>query len=228
MRIRIERAPGCRVVRSRHSGLFYDLGSPSPGRPGEGRYGVGMNSTAGDHNTNWPSREMCRRARTPIFAPAPQCAYNWPRRSDAMLPRLTLLGLLVRGRPRGSWRSSQYEYALLSDWLPSGYLAPVPSDQAQAHLLNRYLAAFGPASLEDIAWWAGWSKGEARTVSTWQSGGAAERPRPRRRILDPGEQPARTALDAPTDRWCSAITAQPGRLYHGLPRPTAFSRFRAL
>jgi hypothetical protein len=79
-----------------------------------------------------------------------------------MLPRLTLLGLLVRGRPRGSWRSSQYEYALLSDWLPNGPLAPVPSDQAQAHLLNRYLAAFGPASLEDIAWWAGWSKGEAQ------------------------------------------------------------------
>jgi hypothetical protein len=79
-----------------------------------------------------------------------------------VLPRLTLLGLLVRGHPRGSWRSNQYEYALLRDWLPQGDLPPVPADQAQAQLVRQYLTAFGPARLDDVAWWAGWSKGEAQ------------------------------------------------------------------
>jgi hypothetical protein len=79
-----------------------------------------------------------------------------------LLPRLTLLGPLVRGRPRGSWRSNQYEYALLRAWLPQGDLQPIPPDQAQAQLLLRYLTAFGPACLDDAAWWAGWSKGETQ------------------------------------------------------------------
>ena len=81
---------------------------------------------------------------------------------SVLLPRLTLLGLLVRGRPRGSWRSNQYEYALLRDWLPRGELPSIPPDHAQAQLVKRYLAAFGPATLEDATWWAGWNKGEAR------------------------------------------------------------------
>ena len=79
-----------------------------------------------------------------------------------LLPRLTMLDLLVRGRPRGSWRSNQYEYALLRDWLPQGDLPPISPSEAQMQLLRRYLAAFGPASLQDVAWWAGWSKGEAQ------------------------------------------------------------------
>jgi hypothetical protein len=81
---------------------------------------------------------------------------------SVLLPRLTLLGLLVRGRPRGSWRSNQHEYALLHDWLPHGDLSPIPTDQAQTQLLRQYLTAFGPANLDDVAWWAGWSKGEAQ------------------------------------------------------------------
>ena len=36
---------------------------------------------------------------------------------------LCTAGLLVRGRPRGTWRSSLYEYALVRDWLPGVDLA---------------------------------------------------------------------------------------------------------
>jgi hypothetical protein len=70
-------------------------------------------------------------------------------------------GLLVRTRPRGTWRSSLYEYAALSDWLPEVGLEAVTLEGARAWLVRRYLAAFGPATLDDVQWWTGLSKGEA-------------------------------------------------------------------
>jgi uncharacterized protein YcaQ len=74
---------------------------------------------------------------------------------------MSVLGLLVRARPRGTWRSNLYEYAALSDWLPEVELESVTLQEARAWLVQRYLAAFGPATLDDIQWWTGFSKGEA-------------------------------------------------------------------
>lgn len=73
---------------------------------------------------------------------------------------MSVLGLLVRARPRGTWRSNLYEYAALSDWLPGVDLESVTSQGARAWLVRRYLAAFGPATLDDVQWWTGFSKGE--------------------------------------------------------------------
>lgn len=69
-------------------------------------------------------------------------------------------GMLVRGQPRGSWRSNQHEYTTLSSWLPHVDLHAVTGAQAQAWLVRRYLATFGPATRADIAWWAGFTKRE--------------------------------------------------------------------
>lgn len=71
-------------------------------------------------------------------------------------------GLLVRARPRGSWLSNLYEYAALSDWLPGADLNSVSPQEARVWLVRRYLSAFGPATLEDIQWWTGFSKTEVR------------------------------------------------------------------
>jgi hypothetical protein len=77
-----------------------------------------------------------------------------------LVPAMCALGLLVRARPRGTWRSNLYEYAALSDWLPGVDLEPVTPEEARSWLVRRYLVTFGPATFEDIQWWTGFTKGE--------------------------------------------------------------------
>jgi hypothetical protein len=69
-------------------------------------------------------------------------------------------GLLVRTRPRGTWRSSLYEYAAFSDWLPDVDLESVTTQEARAWLVRRCLAAFGPATRGDMQWWMGFTRSE--------------------------------------------------------------------
>ena len=72
-------------------------------------------------------------------------------------------GRAVRGRPLGSWSSSQYRWATLDTWCPGG-LREWPAGEAEAELARRWLAAFGPATAEDLRWWAGWSAGQVKRV----------------------------------------------------------------
>jgi hypothetical protein len=65
-------------------------------------------------------------------------------------------GRIVRGRPLGSWTSSQYRWWPAERWLPDG-LAELPAEVARAELARRWLAAFGPATIADLKWWTGWT-----------------------------------------------------------------------
>lgn len=68
---------------------------------------------------------------------------------------------IVRGRPRGSWTSSQYRWSPMSSWLPAGTPAPT-ADEARVELARRWLRAFGPAPLADLKWWTGLTLGQVR------------------------------------------------------------------
>ena len=68
---------------------------------------------------------------------------------------------IIRGRPRGSWISSQYAWHPMRSWLPSG-LGDLPTDAARSELARRWLKAFGPAPLSDLRWWTGWTAGDLK------------------------------------------------------------------
>jgi hypothetical protein len=72
-------------------------------------------------------------------------------------------GRIVRGRPRGSWVSSQFSWTPMHRWLPDAPAAPaMTTAQAQAQLARRWLARFGPGTIEDLKWWMGWTLAETR------------------------------------------------------------------
>ncbi|MBV6698441.1 winged helix DNA-binding domain-containing protein [Kitasatospora aureofaciens] len=65
-------------------------------------------------------------------------------------------GHVRRGRPRGSWLSSNYPWAPVRQW------PDVPVREAKAELVRRWLASYGPATVEDVKWWTGWTLGDTR------------------------------------------------------------------
>ncbi|MBA3566283.1 MAG: winged helix DNA-binding domain-containing protein [Actinobacteria bacterium] len=80
-----------------------------------------------------------------------------------VLPQLAMEGRIVRVRPRGTWINGEYRWAPIETWL-GGPITAVEQGAAQAQLLRRWLAAFGPATETDIRWWTGWTAREARAA----------------------------------------------------------------
>jgi hypothetical protein len=67
----------------------------------------------------------------------------------------------VRGRPRGSWTSTQYRWALIDSWLHDG-MVEWPPESARVELIRRWLAAFGPGTVADLKWWTGLTVAEVK------------------------------------------------------------------
>jgi hypothetical protein len=83
--------------------------------------------------------------------------------SSRVLLLLALEGKVVRGRPRGTWISSQYRWAPMTGWL--GHALPELSEaEAQAELVRRWLSRFGPGTEADLRWWTGWTARAVRAA----------------------------------------------------------------
>lgn len=81
--------------------------------------------------------------------------------TNRVLFLLAAQGRIVRGRPRGSWLSTQYAWAAADTWLEGGIPA-MPAEAARVELARRWLATFGPAPVEDLKWWTGWTAAQVR------------------------------------------------------------------
>ncbi|MGW1952009.1 winged helix DNA-binding domain-containing protein [Streptomyces sp. NPDC001920] len=80
--------------------------------------------------------------------------------STRLLRVLGVEGKVVRGRPLGSWTSSQFR------WAPAPEHPELDVAGAQAELLRRWLAVCGPATEADLKWWTGWRVTEVRRALT--------------------------------------------------------------
>ncbi|MEV5979529.1 winged helix DNA-binding domain-containing protein [Streptomyces sp. NPDC052114] len=85
--------------------------------------------------------------------------------ASRLLLLLAAEGHVVRGRPRGTWTSHQYRWASLTDWFPGG-LTEWDTQEAETELARRWLRAFGPATADDLRWWAGWTKTQTKRALT--------------------------------------------------------------
>lgn len=81
--------------------------------------------------------------------------------STRLLFLLATEGRVIRGRPKGSWLSSMYEWVPMERWI-GGSLAQPSVDEAQAELARRYLRTYGPATQRDVQWWTGWTAAATR------------------------------------------------------------------
>jgi len=83
------------------------------------------------------------------------------RMASRVLLLLAADGHVVRGRPRGTWLSSQYRWIPTSQWLGHD-VDELDPEAARAGLARRWLARFGPATFDDLMWWTGWTRTRVR------------------------------------------------------------------
>jgi hypothetical protein len=76
--------------------------------------------------------------------------------SGRLLRVLGVEGKVVRGRPLGSWTSSQFRWAVAPEH------PELDRAEARVDLLRRWLAACGPATEADLKWWTGMGVPPAR------------------------------------------------------------------
>ena len=103
--------------------------------------------------------------------------------STRVLFLLATRALLARGRPLGSWLSSQYRWAPMDEWI--GQLPELDDRAARAALAARWLRAFGPGTTDDLAWWTKWTK-RATAAALADAGAVAV-------TADTGDDPAAPA-----------------------------------
>ena len=81
--------------------------------------------------------------------------------ASRVLALLAADGKVVRAQPRGSWTSHQYRWAPMTAWCRQALDGWATAD-AETELARQWLHAYGPATAEDLRWWAGWNATQLR------------------------------------------------------------------
>jgi hypothetical protein len=105
------------------------------------------------------------RLRTPIVMAEGKAYQATQNITTWVLLLLAADGRIVRGRPRGSWVSTQWRWSPIEAWLPGG-MPELPEATARVELVRRWLAAFGPGTVADLRWWTGWTAGQVKQALT--------------------------------------------------------------
>jgi hypothetical protein len=147
--------------------------------------------------------------------------------SQKVFFHLALDGRIARGRPRGSWTGNQVRWSPIERWLPDG-IPFVPTDEARARLLERWLRTFGPGTRDDLTWWTGWTVAAVKAAlaaigaqEVTLDGGATGYVAPEDTAPTPTPEPwiaLLPALDATTMGW------KDRDWYLGPHRPALFDR----
>lgn len=83
--------------------------------------------------------------------------------SSRVLLLVAMDGRIARGRPRGTWLSSQYSWEPMRRWVAMDERAAAYTEaSAQTGLVERWLRAYGPGTMDDLRWWTGWTLGTVR------------------------------------------------------------------
>lgn len=136
---------------------------------GAGRFLAALEGRVVEHlRANGPTSGTALAAAVPdlrvTFEQVPGKSYSRPTRiTSKVLEILAAEGRIARGRPVGGLTSGAWTWSAIGDWLAGGIPAVDPA-QALAELLERYLAAFGPATVTDATWWTGLTKTKVRTT----------------------------------------------------------------
>ncbi len=77
-----------------------------------------------------------------------------PETCHRIIQKLCDMGVLVRASAKG-WKGNDFSYGVLKYWIPEMSLRPDNPETARTETVRKYLRAYGPATVEDVAWWTG-------------------------------------------------------------------------
>ncbi|HET9661962.1 MAG TPA: winged helix DNA-binding domain-containing protein [Thermomicrobiales bacterium] len=92
--------------------------------------------------------------------------------ASRLLTLLSAEGRVIRGRPVGSWTSTQFTWSATEQWRDDWPKRPEHSADADLEIAASWLEQFGPALIDDFSWWTGWPKG--RTRKAFAAAGAVQ------------------------------------------------------
>lgn len=81
-----------------------------------------------------------------------------------VLAQLNLAGKIARAGNAGPWYTSRPTWTTTAAWWGHEVPNALEARQGYADLVNRWLWAYGPGTIDDMAWWLGGTKATVRTA----------------------------------------------------------------